>query len=72
MKKMLPLLLALLMLAGCAQKDNTNETTTDASAPQTALETVADGGEQEIILPLDDEGMTVSAAPTTAKQATAP
>lgn len=69
---MILLTAALLLAAGCAQKDNTNETTTDATEPQTALETVADVGEQEIFLPLDDEDMTVSAAPTTAKQSAEP
>ena len=67
MKKLLPLLLALLVLAGCAQKDKTeeasepSEVTTAVTEPQTALETVADVGEHEIRLPLVDEGMTVPA-----------
>ena len=64
MKRCLPLLLLLLLLAGCTQKDKMNEafeTTTDRVEPQTALETVADAGEQEIRLLLDDEGVTVSA-----------
>ena len=76
MKKLLPLLLALLVLAlllpaGCAHKNQTEETTepneTTAAVsepqtePQTELGTVADGGEHEIRLPLADEGMTVPA-----------
>ena len=65
MKKLLPLLLVLLLLAGCAQKDNTNETTTDRV---TALETVTDAGEQEVFLQLDDEDMSVSVPLTTVKQ----
>ena len=71
MKKLLPLLLALLVLAGCAQKDKTEEAsepsevttavTEPQTEPQTVLGTVADGGEHEIRLPLADEGMTVPA-----------
>ncbi len=71
-RRMLPLLLVLLVLAGCAHNDKTNETTTDTAGPQTALETVADSDEQEIHLPLGDESMTVSATLTTAKQTDAP
>ena len=68
MKKLLPFLLALLLLAGCAQKNKTeevtetSETTAAVSEPQTALETVADAGEHEIRLPITDDGMTVSAS----------
>ena len=40
----------------------------DAAEPQTVLETVTDSEEQEILLPLDGEDMTATAAPTTAKQ----
>ena len=68
---MILLTAALLLAAGCAQKDQAEDTSA-ATEPQTALETVADDYEQEIILTLDDEDMTESAAPTTAKQATEP
>ena len=51
---------ALLLAAGCAQKEQTEDTSA-AAETQTALETVADVGEHEIRLPLVDEGMTVPA-----------
>ena len=51
---------ALLLAAGCAQKDQTEDTSATAES-QTALEVVADDNEQEVILALDDEGTTASA-----------
>ena len=61
---------SLLLAAGCTQKDQAKDTS--ATESQTALETVADENEQEIILSLDDEGVTAAEAPPAAKQATEP
>ena len=61
------LLAALMLLTGCtARKDEKREdaSAVSASEPQTVLDTVADGGEEEIMLPFD--------AFDTPEQATAP
>ena len=64
MKKMLSLLLVLIMLlvlAGCAQNDKTNGTTTDADV-QTTLETVPSDDGQEIMLQLEEQTMAEQTA----------
>ena len=72
--------MALLLLTGCTQKEQTNQTvegsTTQAASaaatdPQTALETVTDGEEQEIMFSLDGNSAADS-SPTLAGTTSAP
>ena len=77
MKKLWPILLVLLLLTGCAQKnraedvDETDETSSALTERQTTLETVSPDEAQEIVLPFEEETASTQTTNHSTTQTTA-